>query len=750
MLAAMTTTLAMPAALAAPAAAPTAAHTPSASGVLLQVVSMTPSSPLISSTPKPLTVELQITNTSATAIGAVKITGLRGDPMATGEELTTAFSRPPTSPSGREIRTKQPVTVNLDASATPRTVTFVTSTETTDETTDGPSSICLCADGVYPLYFQAQRSTTSNSASSTPLATAVTYLPSRATKPQQPVDVSWVWPLVDRPHRLLDDGKDSTADNVFTDDDLATTVGTDGRLTRALATITQLEGAGEVPVTLMIDPELLDELDVMSTGYFVRNGNSSTRGTGGPAAREWLDQLATILASYPKSVAVQLTPYADPDVQSLHSHDLGWSASMPAQMRQHVAALLPGQPITSTVSWPSANAVSSGTLGVLVDKGTRTIVVSASSVTPRDGGTNGSPTGIARLSRHSHTVAAAVTDNTVQRYTSTVVADRPSAATLPGTAQLPQLVSLIAIRAAQAPNSPHSVVITPPRYVDPNPAVAAQAIRDTSVTPYAKAVALATVTKSSKLPRKLSRVRTTVRAAGLPSQIITGATDVRALLPKIDSLLAAGGQRAAQVLAGLPVALQRSTSAAWVRSRSIGIDYANSLDKSARTLTDGVRIVPPNNGGSYTLASSNSPLPVAVHNNLPYSVQIKIVVSTANRAPGFTVKQLGTQTIAADDQRTIRLPARIDRSGQIRLLIQLTTSKGQNLGEAVRLSVHSTALGVVGVIITIVAGAVLLLALLLRLFRRLRARRHKHLAGNAPTGSGRPTQPVGARSAGRE
>ena len=42
------------------------------------------------------------------------------------------------------------------------------------------------------------------------------------------------------------------------------------------------------------------------------------------------------------------------------------------------------------------------------------------------------------------------------------------------------------------------------------------------------------------------------------------------------------------------------------------------------------------------------------------------------------------------------------------------------LGAAVFLSIHSTALGAIGVIITVSAATVLLLALLIRLIRRLR------------------------------
>jgi hypothetical protein len=50
----------------------------------------------------------------------------------------------------------------------------------------------------------------------------------------------------------------------------------------------------------------------------------------------------------------------------------------------------------------------------------------------------------------------------------------------------------------------------------------------------------------------------------------------------------------------------------------------------------------------------------------------------------------------------------------------LLTPSGVHIGQPVEVSVHSTALGVIGVVITIVAAVVLVLALLFRLVRRMR------------------------------
>ncbi len=704
----------------------------------LQVLSVTPSTPAITATPSPLTVRLRVHNTTSAAIGAVAVTGLRGDPLTSSSQLTTALAHPPTQLSGLPIRTTHPVTADLGAGAT-QDVTFSASTDTANTA----RSICLCVQGgVYPLYFSVNRATTtagggtagSTSAADSPLATAMTYLPAFDAPVQQPVAVSWVWPLIDRPHRLLDDGKNvTTPDDVFTDDDLATSVAPGGRLSRALAAIEQLEAKGNFPVTVLIDPELLDELTVMASGYVVRTGTHSVPGTGQEVARGWLDRLTTLLETH-SAVDVQLTPYADPDVQSLHQHKLSWSAALPTQMRRRVALALPGRTLQSSVAWPPSGAVSASTLGTLVDQGVRTVVVSAASVTPRDGGTSGVPVGVARLVRHSKNVAAALTDATVQRDVASLLT-----AGAAGTTALPQLVAQVAVRSAEQPDVQHSLVITPPRYVDADPAVAARAIRDTSATPFAKPATLAAAT-TARLPRKHSHLATSVRVAGLPGDVVDAAMSVHAAAPKISALLAGDTGAAPQVVANVPIALQRAESAAWTADPKLGRSFAAGLKKQTDALTNGVDIVRPSTG-SYTLGSSTSPLPVAVRNTLPYVVHVRLQVTTINNAPGFTARPVATQTIAAGDQRTIKLPARIDRSGSIRLRVQLTTADGQDIGAAVPLAVDSTALGVVGVVIMIVAGGFLLLALVLRLVRRVRARRRKRAALPRPRHS---AQPVGA------
>ena len=107
--------------------------------------------------------------------------------------------------------------------------------------------------------------------------------------------VALLWPLLDRPHRLTGGGADRGAAGerppaLFGDDGLADAVRDGGRLDRLLDVAEQV--AGSVRLTLLVDPETIEELDRMAAGY--RVGASAARsvpGRGAQAAAGWLGRL---------------------------------------------------------------------------------------------------------------------------------------------------------------------------------------------------------------------------------------------------------------------------------------------------------------------------------------------------------------------------------------------------------------------------------------------------------------------------
>ncbi len=701
-----------------------AAQTGRSGGVSVRVVDLSPSTPARSAAKRPLLVTLDLTNTTGAALHDVRIVGRRGDPLTTQARLDQLLAARTPTPSGIDIPTAKPVRIDLPADGVAHRVVF----RSTYGVPSG-SGVCQCADrGVYPLFFTAEHADDAGIVKD--LDTAVTFLPSFLVRPK-PVGVSWVWPLIDRPHRL-------SGSTVFTDDALATEVNPGGRLDRALATVEQV--ADQVPLTLVVDPELLDELEVMAAGkYTVDTGSAApVPGTGAGAARTWLNRFTGVLDGHPE-VAVGFTPYADPDIPSLSLQNLRWRTAMPTDMTARVRSALGGRALDYRLGWPASGAYTRRSLATLAGSGTRSVLLSSTDVTPRDGAGGGVVSGIAAVRSGGHTLTAGLLDPALQ---GDVAASLDVSA--PSATRLPALLSGIAIRAAEQPQDTHTVVLTPPRYVDTDPDTAAHVITATSRSPFSAPIALADALSPTRRPdthSSLVAFPSTTRT--LPSQITSSAADTTSTLPAVDSMLSGVGRAASGAAAELPVALQRTESSYWLSHPGTGKAFADALNRRVHDLADGVRIVPPSSG-VYTLASSNARMPVTVENKLNYPVQVRVRVHTDNGLPGFAARDIGAQRIEAHARRTLHLPTSIARSGRIQIEAQLLSPKRQTLGGPVSLTVHSTAFGVIGIIITVVAGAVLAVALLVRLARRLLARRRRPGTPAVPPSAERAASPGAA------
>lgn len=728
-----------------------------AATVRMAVVDVTPSTPVLSRTPKNLDIEVRLTNLGTAPLTGLRLSAVRDSPLGSQRTLdaSLAANAPTIVAAPYPITPREHVPdVDLPAGATV-TAVFPTTTDIVDR-----HGICLCHNAVYPLVLTAYRTA---GGVSQPVARAETYLPSFYRAPA-PVQVHWVWPLLDRPRR-------GPSDTVFSDDTLASSVAGDGRLSRALQVVEQAPPGAAV--SLLVDPDLLDELEVMATGHYTvdptlgsaalesqataspatkRNRTKQVNGTGQAAARAWLHRLAAMLGKHP-DIDISLTPYADPDVQSLtqfaaQSADRPaaavartYAAALPPAMRARVSTALAGRPLSMRTAWPVDGAITADTLGALTDNGVRTLVLDATAVSPPDGREGTVPVGVTRLAKHHTALAAALTWPAIQRYAAAVVTRGGG-----GTSDLPQLVAEIAIRAAEDPAHGHVVVITPPRYVDPDPSAADRAIRDTTGAVFARAASLPAILAPQRLPRGHRTMAARVPTATLPVPVLHKAERLHGSAAALRSLLQAtrGTPAVTALLDGLPRALQRLVSSYWRASPADGTAYARTLAATVDGVIDGVHIVQPSSG-AYTLASSNASLPITVQNRLPWPVQVRLQVSTQKHSPGFSAADRGAERVEARSKRIIQLPTRIDRSGRILINAQLLTPDRHPLGAPVLLTVKSTVFGVLGIVITAVSGVVLVLALLVRLFlrlRRMRGRRRSPKDTGADSGSSAVQQSV--------
>jgi hypothetical protein len=127
-----------------------------------------------------------------------------------------------------------------------------------------------------------------------------------------------------------------------------------------------------------------------------------------------------------------------------------------------------------------------------------------------------------------------------------------------------------------------------------------------------------------------------------------------------------------------------------------------------------VTIVSP--GDSYTLATERSALPLALRNDLSVPIRVRLEVRVP---PGMTVTDIGEQEVPPG-YLPLRVPVEVRVTQRVAVDVTLRTPEGVQLGESVRLSVHSNAYGKLLFAITLAGGAVLALLVGRRLYHRFR------------------------------
>jgi hypothetical protein len=282
-------------------------------------------------------------------------------------------------------------------------------------------------------------------------------------------------------------------------------------------------------------------------------------------------------------------------------------------------------------------------------------------------------------------------------------------------------------RALQPGIEPRTEILMPPMAWSPQPADA-QAILTAAAT---------MVNAGMARPRPLTQVITDANATPLQQlsplpeanpgdprgrfddAVVSG---IAAVTGRLWGLTAALGTDERTGLTGYGYTAPLREDSLRALSQSVPPDARNGLAQQrlttvGRTVNDlfnAVTIVNP--GGSYTLATERSPLPLALRNNLPVPIRVRLDVDAP---PGMTVTDIG-EIVAPPGFLPLKVPIEVHFTQRVAVDVTLRTADGLPLGEPVRLSVHSNAYGKVLFFITLTGGAILALLVGRRLWHRFR------------------------------
>jgi hypothetical protein len=570
--------------------------------------------------------------------------------------------------------------------------------------------------------------------------------PNAAVPPDitRPVALTMFWPLADRP-RLAAGAPGGTTPVRLIDDDLATSLATGGRLDTMLsavdfATNPQVDPGGEITraICLAVDPDLLVTVAAMTGGYVVNDApdagprTPTHPGTGQQAAVDWLNRL-TALA---QRMCVAPTTYAQADLDALQRvADPGLSAVATNGAGAIVDQLL-GITATRGASLVGDGPLTGPAVQLLSEQGP-TVAIGAAPLTGPGASDGGTPE---------------TADTAPARYTPNVVAapfDPAVGAALAGAGGTPESPSYldpsldIALkrdsdvarrqdalgsllwRSLQPDITPRTQILMPPLMWNLTPQDA-QAILTAVATSIRAGLAVArpltalvdeanAVTESVPPPSgSLGNPR-----GRFDDGVVSGIAAVTGRLWGLTAALSTDertGQTGGQYTAPLREDLLRALSLSVPPDARNGLaqQRLTTVGRTVEDLFNAVTIVNP--GGSYTLATEHSPLPLALRNELPVPIRVRLDIVAP---PGMTVTDMG-EIVLPPGYLPLKVPIEVHFTQRVAVDVALRTADGLPLGEPVRLSVHSNAYGKVLFVITLSAGAVLVLLAGRRLWHRFR------------------------------
>jgi hypothetical protein len=561
----------------------------------------------------------------------------------------------------------------------------------------------------------------------------------------KPVRLTMLWPLADRP-RLAAGAPGGTTPVRLIDDDLATSLAPGGRLDTLLsavdfATSPPVDPGGDVhnAICLAVDPDLLVTVNAMTGGYVVNDApdagpaTPTHPGTGQEAAVAWLNRLKALA----QRMCVAPTTYSQADLDALQRvGDRGLSA-----IATNGAADIVDQ-ILGIAAIRGASLVGDGPLTgpavELLSAQGPTVAIGAANVAAQDSATGEPATADVRPLRYTPGLVAAPFDPSVGAALAGAGSEPVSPSYLDPSLDIPVKHDSAVARRQDALGSllwrglhtdaePRTQILAPPL---------AWNLQGDDAQAILTAVA-STIHSGLAVPRPLTAVIAEANAvppedlAPLPDGtlgnprgryddgVVSGIASVTGRLGGLSSTLTTdertgltGGQYTAPLREDLLRAL----------SQSVPPDARNGLAQQRLTtvghtvddLFGAVTIVNP--GGSYTLATEHSPLPLALRNDLPVPIRVRLQIDAP---PGMSVTDMGEIELPPG-YLPLKVPIEVHFTQRVAVDVALRTADGLPLGEPVRLSVHSNAYGKVLFFITLSAGAVLVLLAGRRLWHRFR------------------------------
>lgn len=567
------------------------------------------------------------------------------------------------------------------------------------------------AAGLYPQVLGIERS----------------FLPWQPEASDSRTKLTFLWPLIASPHVTAETRSDEQQTPVFTDDSLAKEIAPGGRLEQMVSLGSRL------PVTWVIDPDLLASVAAMAGTYEVESGDTTVPGENQAVAKQWLTALGKVVEDG-KVIAL---PFADPDLASIAHRGKTVSGTLShLQTASTVAAttvetVLHVKPSTD-FAWPVNGAVDPSIVDVATSAGAHNVIARSDSF-QEAGQLPYTPTAARPIGGGTTAVVADARLSTVFDGDMS----RAGASTLAVQKFLGQTLALN----EQAPDNERSIVVAPPRM--PTTAQAqtmARALESLAGDRWTQPLDLVAAAEvkpdpqaTTKVPRA-SAYPKKLRSQELPTQAFQDIRTTQGSLDGFETILT----QPERVVTPFGNAVHRSMSTSW-RGRSLEAQqYRDAVRDYLRSLTNEVQLI---EKSDVTLSGRSATIPVTVQNKLVQGVDRLVLRLTSDNIrlkfnDDGTMAELPV-SIAGGHSQSVKFDTATSANGRAQVTARLFTEDGTPYGEEMTFSVKVSE--VTPTVLLVIAGGLLLLVLA---GVRMYTHRKRAVASDTADGNGgEPEQP---------
>ncbi len=555
--------------------------------------------------------------------------------------------------------------------------------------------------GVYQLGVSLSGQTPSRPYEQT-LGIQKTFLPWQPDATEKKTQLTYLWPLISSTHLTAETGSDEQQTPVFENDNLGAELAPGGRLNQLVSL------GNELPVTWVVDPDLLATVNAMTQSYQVKSqdGETTVAGKYQTVANQWLSDLQKAVDGR-KVVAL---PFADPDLASLAHRGKHVPGSLSHLRRATdvaataVKSILQTEP-TTDFAWPVNGAVDPSVVDVATSAGAHNVIARSDSL-PETGGLSYTPTAARPIGGGTTAVVADA------RLSTAFEGDMSSAGD--STLAIQRFLAQTLAVTLQDEEKQRSVVVAPQRLPSAGQAQSmASALHSLDAQRWSQPLDLVAASKA----RPDARATTDVPGAGsyprslskreLPAKAFQDIKATQDTLDNFKVILTAPDR----VVTPFGNAVNRAMSTSWRGSERPAQKYRDGVQSYLESLTDEVQLIQKSDA---TLSGRSATVPVTVQNQLVQGVENLVLRLTSTKPT--RLKLDGDQSIAerpvkvtGGHSQSVKFTATANANGPVPVTAQLYTEDGTPYGRQMEFTVDVNEF--TPTVMLVIAGGVLLLVL---------------------------------------